>query len=148
VTFTGQQLVGIGRTQREAKNDQRKLATLQACDRYDSDPLIQVAVEKLMLVNPNMDENTRNLYVTRLLNYFSSIAIGLGQDFYDDTIARAHIGYLVVHWFDYIVSKQQWYSPEAMRREFPDLARLVDRWTPDVPGRPQVGATPSSIPRQ
>jgi hypothetical protein len=148
VTFTRQQLVGISRTQREAKNDQRKWATLQACDRYDSDPFIQNAVEKLTLVNPAMDDKARDLYVTRLLNYFSSIAIGLDQDFYDDTIARAHIGYLVVHWFDYIVSKPDWYSAEATRRDFPDLARLVDRWTPDVAGRSQVGSAPSSLPRQ
>ena len=147
VGFTGQQLVGISRTQKEAKNDQRKWATLQVCDRYDSDPLIQEAVAKLNWDSATLTRNQRDLYATRLLNYFSSIAIGLGQDFYDDAIARAHIGYLAVDWFNYIVTKQG-YEPEATRKSFSSLSQLVDRWAPLVAARPPVGTTPSSLPRE
>lgn len=129
VAFTGQQLVGISRTQREAKNDQRKWATLQACDRYDSDQFIQEAIKELNLADSKMDEKLHDIYVTRLLNYFSSIAIGLDQDFYDDAIARRHLGYIVVGWFNSIVTRHR-YPPEETRQNFPDLAKLVDRWAP------------------
>jgi len=129
VAFTGRQLLDISRTQREVKNDQRKWATLQACDRYDSDRFIQEAVKELNLAGSKMDEKLRNIYITRLLNYFSSIAIGLDQDFYDDAIARRHLGYIVVGWFDTIVTKYG-YPLKETRENFVDLAKLVDRWAP------------------
>jgi hypothetical protein len=104
--------------------NQKKWGTLQACDRYDTDPLIQRAVAAL---DRGGNNDRARLYATRLLNYFDAIAIGLEQGFYDDKIAYAHIGRIVFRRFDQLTGAG-WISKQDAQTDFEALSKLMNRW--------------------
>lgn len=89
-------MVGISQI-RVVARQQRKWTTLQACDRYDSDPIINAAHDVLWKhINVGAQSSVELTHAAlRLLNYFDAIAIGIDQGLYIDELAHDHIGNIV-----------------------------------------------------
>jgi len=123
------ELLEINKNQKEANDNHRRWATLNACDRYDTDRLIQQAVRALKAAPRGLDDQMKRLYATRLLNYFDSIAIGLEQNFYVEAIARPHIGRIIFRRFAELTNAENpWISHEEAQRDFKTLIRLMKTW--------------------
>lgn len=89
-------------TQKAQNLQHRQWATLQTCDRYDSDPIIREALSLIRahkynyLLNGQIKTSKKYSYdldgaVVSLMNYFDSIAIGLRQNLYVEEIVREHL---------------------------------------------------------
>ena len=80
---------------REMTLQQRNWATLQACDRYDTDPKLGAALIILRRLKEGERTALTNyrivMAVTTVFNYFDSIAIGLNQGLYIEGIVREHL---------------------------------------------------------
>jgi hypothetical protein len=114
---------------------QRQWATLQACDRYDSDAVLTQA--RLLLNALKAGETVQGedheieATITTLFNYFDAIAIGLDQKLYVEEIVKKHLeeimfGRLVDLWTcDHPVLRK---FREKDFRYFPTLNRLLETW--------------------
>jgi hypothetical protein len=88
---------------------QRQWATLQACDRYDSDPVLGAARASLYefeATGQMTKERTEIRQACRTtFNYFDSIAIGLAQGLYVEEIVEEHLGHIMVTWLDWLAAR-------------------------------------------
>lgn len=154
-------LVAIGQIHL-GRAEKRKWATLQACDRYDTDPEIANAVWYLRRYHPFRDSermlppqvsadmpmlpeaNTGNTSVLSasmrytvsvglILNYFDSLAIGLRQDFYDEKICRDHIGGIILKWVETFEKHDEVRFYAVMQKYYVRLLDLVNQWRPEKP---------------
>ena len=129
-------------TQKAQNLQHRQWATLQTCDRYDSDPIIREALA-LIRAHKNgysLDEQTQesvkysydlDAAVVSLMNYFDSIAIGLKQNLYVEEIVREHLeGIIRTH----IKDIKEFSDPEVIKRvekfheEFSRTLALIEKW--------------------
>jgi hypothetical protein len=81
------------------ERSQKGWETLKACEKYDSDPVLDVAIKTL--------RNARNsgalisqpqhytLEATSILNYLEGIAIGVRQGFYNEKIVKDHLEQII-----------------------------------------------------
>lgn len=135
----GLALVGIGQI-RVLAEQQRKWTTLQACDRYDSDPVLNMARDVVCrhvngVAQTSLDLNHAAL---RLLNYFDAIAIGIDQNLYRDELAKDHLGNIVFGKLEQLRSIDDSKVKEllaALGTDFSCLDKMVIRW-----GKPRAGA--------
>jgi len=120
---------------RYAISSQKQWATLQACDRYDSDLLIQKAVEELKEFGGRTFSEwiPGRLNATRIMNYFGAIAIGMQQGFYDKEIAEAHLKTILFSRYRELI-QAGWLSIEQTEQDFPEVLWLMAQWR-DVPAR-------------
>lgn len=77
------------------KRQQRGWNTLEACERYERDPVLNAVLMKLRDARDGGDlgAHPRNYRAetTVLLNYLDGIAIGVAQRFYNKRIVRDHL---------------------------------------------------------
>lgn len=111
IAYLAQRQLSIGQKQ------QRKWATLAACDRWDIDNALRDANKKLksairdIQTNP-LPEIYAIEYVT-IFNYFDSIAIGIKQEFYEQDIVLPHLGNIMSQAF----KNRKWW-PKSFEDEF------------------------------
>lgn len=117
---------------REIKRAQRNWATLQACDRYDLDPIISATVKELKryefaddATRIDLRQSTKD-NATRLLNFLDAIAIGIEQGFYNREIVRDHLFRIMQDWVDLFKVWPIDYSADEIRRHFPALCKYLD----------------------
>lgn len=116
--------------QTKAANDQKKKwASIAACERYDSDPILDEATKVIWNKRQsptdysNVKEYEREVII--LLNYLDSLAIGVEQKLYFETIIRDHMEPIINH----AVEKFLLVDPCIFNKK--DLQALVDlynRW--------------------
>lgn len=115
------------------RNESKMERTLAACNRYESDPIIERCVRTLRLAQANGDF-TRNPDhyqhdVVMILNFLDSIAIGIQQDLYDEKLARDHTESIVLYYQDLYLdpstAKQLDIKPE---RDYQRLCELGNGW--------------------
>jgi hypothetical protein len=122
---------------------QRQWATLQICDRYDSDPLIRDAVTTLRALSESGKTTKTDLQIDMacrlLFNYFDSIAIGLAQNLYLESLAYPHIGSIMLSWRKHIVTYQH---PTVLAflvklsKSYDQFEALAARWEGNPPKEP------------
>lgn len=93
--------VAVAGTQLRNGNKQKRVwSTLQACDRYDSDPTVSEAARvffnfcegrDLTVDVVKLENSTRTLF-----NYFEAIAIGMYQELYEPEIVYEHLGTIMI----------------------------------------------------
>jgi hypothetical protein len=77
------------------RSDQKGWETLRACEKYETDPVLDRALCSIrdariigdLIANPK----AHSLEVATVLNYFESLATGVGQGFYVESIIRDHL---------------------------------------------------------
>lgn len=89
-------LVAVGVSQIRVGRDEARLSrTLAACDRYDTDPVLDASLHRLAEARDSdilMQEPAKfRTDITTLLNYLSSLAVGIEQDLYDGDVIRDHM---------------------------------------------------------
>jgi hypothetical protein len=77
------------------RHDQRGWETLKACEKYDTDPVLDNALQKLRewrsAQEGPKDPKKYTLEARTLSNYFEGIALGVAQGFYDERVVRDHL---------------------------------------------------------
>ena len=110
LTFVTGVLAWVAWVQISAGQEQRrKWATLNACDRWDTDGYIRSANSALKksfgAVAPNRLDVRDADYLITIFNYFDSIAIGAEQGFYEKAIIVPHLGNIMQQ---AMLRRQQW----------------------------------------
>jgi hypothetical protein len=121
------QLRKITEQTRIAGENQKKWASIAACERYDSDPVIEEAT-KFIWQNRNGPNDYSNISeykreVIVLLNYLDSLAIGIGQKMYFEDIIRDHMEPIIKHAVENFVLPGHF-----PRKDLQSLIRLYERW--------------------
>jgi hypothetical protein len=81
--------------------ENRQRATVAACERFDTDPVIHQITKRIWTASAGGKHydpdhiDTHDLIA--LLNYFDALAIGVEQGFYDEAVVKAHMSLIVAH---------------------------------------------------
>lgn len=92
----------------ETRNEARRSRTIDACNKYDFDTVLNEALIKLNEANipkflnsaePTPDERSEldqlKPYITTVLNYLDGLAIGIAQGIYENTIVHDHMRFII-----------------------------------------------------
>lgn len=73
---------------------QKKWSTLQACNNYDLDPVIEEATKEIWKHKSSGYANQENYKreIVVVLNYLDSLSIGISQGLYEEAIVKDHLG--------------------------------------------------------
>ncbi len=80
---------------------QQKWSTLQACDRYDLDPVLATVIQRIKSWEKGKGDQEKydpEADAIVLLNYFDAIAIGILQGFYSRPIVNDHLFDIIDGW--------------------------------------------------
>ena len=119
------------------KRQQQGWETLKACDRYDTDPVIDAALNKLrdhrnsgtLASNPM----AVRLEITTVLNYLDGVATGIAQGLYDERIARDHLEPIMRDHVREFLSLEMTGKMEFELASYERLLQLLDSWKPKKP---------------
>jgi hypothetical protein len=115
----------------------REWETLKAVERYDADPIIDAATERIFKASEE-GTNYRNGKVSKrdvicVLNYLDGLATGMEQELYIEAMIRDHMSGVFRH------AVENYLHPEIIiDPDIPRVKRLYYRWFPTPP--------PASIP--
>lgn len=120
---------------RAVKEEAKITRTLAACDRYDTDPILDRATNRI--ANALDDEILAkapeyfSLDIEILFNYFESIAIGVSRDLYDKDIVSEQLKSIIVEHVEDLIESgicsriSGW---ENVREEYDHTMKLYDEW--------------------
>lgn len=126
-------LVGVGTWQiTEIREEAKKERTLAACNRYDTDQLLDQSVRRFSAAQKNgwfaADPSKFKSDAVFILNYLDSIAIGIAQNVYSESLARDHIGPILCGYvedlLDQTIARELGISAES----FAHLMVVYNRW--------------------
>jgi len=114
------------------KRQQRGWETLRACDKYDTDSVINQALVKLRDVR-DADELAKNprpyrLEITIVMNYLEGMAIGIEQGMYDPRIVRDHLEPIIRDHVKEFLDRDMVKRLEMESDDFSRLKRLIESW--------------------
>jgi hypothetical protein len=127
-------LVGVAVAQiTSTREENRRTRTLLACDRYDTDPILDACLRRLSAARENgtpMSNTSQNrLDITSVLNYLDGIAVGISQGLYIEAIVRDHLGPIMdVHYNQYLTAgTPQLFGLDV--QHFQHLNALCHKWS-------------------
>ena len=117
---------------RSIRDEGRRSRTLDICDRYDFDPILDHALRELRQAKSDgsldKDPKALRLQVSTLLNYLDGIAIGIEQGIYIEDLVRDHLeGICKKHVHEYLaddITRRM----EVDRRDYSRLVSLIGSW--------------------
>jgi hypothetical protein len=120
-----------------ARREAQTNRTLAACDRYDTDPVLDAVARRLSdahesgLLKAEPHKHRIDLY--SLFNYFESIAIGVNRGLYDESIVRDHMeqiisGYVVDFILSDIAGRKKNSAGKGEEEYFINLMVLHRKW--------------------
>ncbi|GAB9246853.1 DUF4760 domain-containing protein [Bradyrhizobium diazoefficiens] len=90
-----------------ARADAKINRTLAACDRYDTDPVLDGVARRIAEAFDNgdlaKDPKKYKVDLFSIFNYFESIAIGVSRGQYDEEIVRDQLEHIIVSYVDDII---------------------------------------------
>ena len=112
---------------------QKQRATLDVCDRYDSDLIIVKSHRVLTSYyknNAEVKETDLDEAYSTLMNYFDSVAIGIKQGLYLKKIADAHISRIVVKHINWSLdSKFSFHKKkDELNDSYEEIMALYEEW--------------------
>jgi hypothetical protein len=126
-------LVVVGYIQLSSLRDEaRKSRTLAACERYDTDPLLDASLRRLAKAKKDgrlqLHSSDYAADVITVLNILDAIAIGIRQDLYDEDLMRDHLESIVrAHFEEYCGANAQ-VIEGVDPNDFASLRALCERW--------------------
>lgn len=116
-----------------ARRQARGWRTLDACEKYDTDPVLDLCSQNLAAGKDSGDfdkaPRSYRLNVYTLLNYLEGLSIGIDQNLYVEDIVRDHlegvVRKLVGDYLDEETAKKIGFDP----RDYERLAALDRRWS-------------------
>lgn len=114
-----------------ARNAAKIERTLAVCSRYESDLTIERCVRRLrrpfddlsLFANPGSFKHE----LVMVLNYLDTIALGIHQNLYDESLARDHIGPIVLD-YGRLLNLETFSRLGKNLDDYHCLTRLVQRW--------------------
>ncbi|MBK1695677.1 DUF4760 domain-containing protein [Rhodovibrio salinarum] len=115
-------------------DENRQRATVAACERFDTDPVIHQITKRIWTASAGGKHydpdhiDTHDLIA--LLNYFDALAIGVEQGFYDEAVVKAHMSIIIAHAVSTFILTEP--SGRFVKAEgYEALVRLHDKWRAD-----------------
>lgn len=142
------QLGGLKEQLRQSAEQELRRNTLEAIQRSESDPILQVAYEKISSVEGRGSDftgtSTCKLHVTNILNCYEAIAIGIAQEVYLDQMVRDYLQVEIKLAVDIWLigeSTDALKAPQRMFKssEYTELQRLYKRWFPEAATKYRAG---------
>lgn len=132
-------LVAVGVVQIQSTREEAKRSrTLAACDRYDTDPVLDGALHRLLegRLSGELERNASYFKsdIATVLNYLDGISIGIEQGLYIDGLAYDHLKDIVKHTASLYLDDAT--TIRAARMDpgnYTRLKALRDRWVQDAP---------------
>lgn len=127
-------LVAVGLRQIfSAREEERRSRTLNACDRYDTDPVIHSCLLRLAEARRDgtLDQNGPRFRpeVATVLNYLDSLAVGITQGLYIEEIVRDHNGPIVKRHVSQYLADGRATIFEVNTENYQSLTELCNRWS-------------------
>jgi len=120
-----------------ARADAKINRTLAACDRYDTDPILDGVARRLAdaLDNGDLAKNPKQYKVDifSIFNYFESIAIGVSRGQYDKEIVHDQLAPIIISYVDDLIVSglSSWAKVLAGEDEYFDhVMKLYREWKP------------------
>lgn len=117
---------------RAAREEAKKERTLAACNRYNSDLVLNRNVNALHRANISgtFDNNPMAFRpkVTNVLNYFESIAIGINQGLYDKQLVCDHLKEILAAYCKEYLNQKTMSALNYKPEDFFHLIHLNDEW--------------------
>lgn len=115
----------------QLRRDQKGRETLKACERYDSDPVLDRALCALRDARNagQLKENAKalSLEATTILNYLDGIVIGVKQGFYNEAVVRDHLE-PIMRWHVRELIVELGRDMDISPDDFSKLLALLDKW--------------------
>ena len=110
---------------------EKKWATIRACNTYDTDPVLNQATAQIFSLSKGTDYSYKTIEpaihsVLTLLNYFSSMAIGIDQGVYVKSIVKDNLKENIERAVDVFITPE--YSKYINRSDLESLVRLRESW--------------------
>lgn len=120
--------------------------TLDACLRYDFDPVLDEATKRLWndrLIASNKipgsprhaEERLRDTYI--VLNYFEGLACGIFQNVYDEKMVKDNLANMFEHCHTKFIKSPQPPDTNFDSSYFPQFCKLCDQWFPPPQSQPE-----------
>lgn len=127
------QLPLIRRQMRIEGDRQKQWATVAACARYITDPVLREAKRNIWQARDHgkkdvieePDQVRQDVYI--LLNYLDNIAIGVNQHIYDETFVRDYLRYVFEDAVSRFIKKRSG-DFKVKEEHFSDLLDLYEKW--------------------
>jgi hypothetical protein len=106
--------------------------TLAACNRYESDAIIEGCVRRLREAQNRKEfegkEKDFQQDIVMVLNYLDTIAIGVQQGLYDENLAWDHTEAIVRKWHDSLLTPDTARAADISLRDYDRLCKMAKRW--------------------
>jgi hypothetical protein len=126
------QLSAIAAQTRLQGERERKWRTLEICSRMDTDPLLDKTTLRIWEQSQGGTNYDDLLPVRRdiinLLNYLDSIAVGIGQGFYVEEVARDHLESIYRKAVGEFLTEERARRLDLHTRDYDHLIVLAARW--------------------
>lgn len=125
---------------RSVRTEAAKSRTLEICNRYDNDPLLDGITRRLRIAMNTKDiiknPNEHRIDVVALLNYLDSIAIGINQNLYIEKLAKDHVYYILnFHVKEYIMDDSVAKALNINPDNYADLIDIYKKWNEPLTAR-------------
>ncbi len=114
------------------RKESRKSATLTACERYDTDPVLDRYIRQLSRYRDEAAKTPEKyrLAISTILNYLDGIAIGVAQGLYIDKLAKDHLEDFVKEYVpDDLMDGATARALTIKQSDYRHLLALYARWT-------------------
>lgn len=131
--ISGIALVAVGAWQISAARDERRgWETLKACERYDTDPILDLCSRNLKTAKASgdlhIDAEKYSIDAISLLNYLEGIAAGVEDGLYVESIAKKHMQTIVKGLIERYISSEVATKMKIFPDEYSLLLELHRRW--------------------
>jgi hypothetical protein len=114
---------------RAAERRLRERDTMSICQRYDFDPIIDAATQRIWVASEGGTDYRRPEVERRdlacLLNYFDGVCIGIDQGLYIEEIVKDHLSEMFKHAVEFLIG-----SGKVDKGNFLYLLKYYDKWFP------------------
>jgi len=133
-------LVGVGVFQiTSIRREASRARTLEACEKYDTDPVLDFYLRRLSTCRRDQsffkDPDAFRTDVATVLNYLDSIACGIEQGLYIETLARDHIENVVKGHFNQYLGQEAPKIDGIDPANYHRLKALYEEWSAPQPVR-------------
>lgn len=122
----------------ESKMENKKWKTLDICNLYDTNPIIDTSARKIKSANLSgeilKDGVNLRTDATTILNYLDSIAIGINQNLYIESLAKDHMRNILMFYVESLIKNEATRSALDLKvGSFRNLIEIYNKWNPELP---------------
>lgn len=117
----------------ELRRQQKGWESLKACERYDTDPILNNALKELRKARKagtlTNDPAQLSLEIITVMNYLESLATGITQRFYVEKVIREHMEPIIEFHVNEVLNAEIMRKLGFESADYQRLAELCKKWT-------------------